>query len=450
MMASSHLTQKPNTPIFLEDAIVTHIEGQRLPKPCSGRVTLHLSPRIICRIDLKDLPRWLANSQGKALLVTLKNGCEIKVLLFPNLNDLLLNKNPNGTFKGFLVPCKCPCTVIQPATRIRSIRFSVLNFLEFYGQQDKWIDVDGHSHRLGAVKIEHNGLRIEISQDPGFSDNLKLLKQEGGYAVTHTGSIQRFDRETFCVKDAENILRGLRAFLSFARGSACGLTLVKAIAQDDREMILEWGTSYVEPWRARSAWLPLIDGGDSLSQLFPGFWNLYSNPDWRDTISTVIDWYLNSNNGPFHVGITLAQAALESVCYKIVGKELTAEVSLRESLEQIGIDKKIPTSCPHLKKFSEQKVQGRKNEHGNRYIGDGPEAIIQIRNDLIHAKKKYDALSAEAQMDALRLGLWYIELILLRKFEYRGRYVNRLRVAGEKPFENVPWASENVESSATK
>ena len=451
MIASSHLTQKPNTPIFLEDAIITHIEGQRLPKPCSGRVTLHLSPRIICRIDLKDLPRWLANSQGKKLLVTLENGCEIKMLLFPDLNDLLFNRKPNNTFKGFLVPYEVPCRVMQPDTRVRSVSFSLLNFLEFYGQQDMSLDLDGHGHRLGAVKIEHDGLRIEISQDPSFSDNLKLLKQDGGYAVTHTGLIQRCDGQLFCVKEAEDILRGLRAFLSFARGAACGLTLVKAIDQDNREMIMEWGTSYVEPWRGRSnTWLPLMDGGDSLFQLFPGFWNLYSNSDWRDTISTVIDWYLNSNNGPFHVGITLAQAALESVCYKIVGKELTAEVSLRESLEQIGIDKKIPTSCPHLKKFSEQKVKGRKNEHGNRYIGDGPEAIIQIRNDLIHAKKKYDALSAEAQMDALRLGLWYIELILLRKFEYRGRYVNRLRVAGENAFENVPWASGNVESSTTQ
>ena len=87
-MVSANLTQKPNAPIFLEETIITHIDGQCLPIPCSGRVTLHLSLRIICRIDLKDLPRWLANSQGKTLLVTLKNGCEIKVLLSLALNDL--------------------------------------------------------------------------------------------------------------------------------------------------------------------------------------------------------------------------------------------------------------------------------------------------------------------------------------------------------------------------
>ena len=445
-MVSGNLTQKPNTPIFLEQTTITHIDGHRLPMPCSGRVTLHLSPRIICRIDLKDLPRWLANSQGKTLLVTLKNGCEIKVLLFPDLNDLLLNKSPNGTFKGFLVPCECPRTVIQPDTRLRSASFSVLNFLEFYGRKDESIDLDGTIRRLGAVEMQHDGLRIKIKEDPNFFDNAKLLGRDGGYAVTHTGSIQRSDGETFCVREAEHILRGLRSLFSFARGSACGLTHVMAIDQDDREMILEWGTSYVEPWRQRSnAWLPLVDGGDSLSQLFPGFWSLYCDEDWSDTICVAIDWYLNSNNGPFNVGIILVQAALESMCYKIVGKKHRAEELFRKSLAQFGIDKEIPESCQALKNFSTQEVKLRRNESGDSYIGDGPESLVQIRNDLIHAEKKYTPLSAEAQMDALRLGLRYIELILLKKCEYRGQYMNRVRIFNAKPFENVPWASRNDE-----
>ena len=155
------------------------------------------------------------------------------------------------------------------------------------------------------------------------SENEKLLNQDDGYAVTHTGIIQRCDGEIFCVKEAEHILRGLRAFLSFARGSACGLTLVKAIDQYDREMVLEWGTTHTESWsqgRTSWSWLPTTDGGDSLSQLFSGFWRLYDNSDWRDTISNVIDWYLNSNNS---VGIILAQA-VHPCGYKIVKKNISS------------------------------------------------------------------------------------------------------------------------------
>ena len=52
-------------------------------------------------------------------------------------------------------------------------------------------------------------------------------------------------------------------------------------------------------------------------------------------------------------------------------------------------------------------------------------------------------------MDALRLGHWYIELILLKQFRYRGRYKNRLAITGESPFEMVPWARAGRQTKMT-
>ena len=432
MMVSENPPSKLNDTIFLEDTNITHIENQCLPIPCLARVTLSLYPKIMCRIDSDNLPIWLVNHQNSPFFVTLKNGSNIKVhLRHYDLNNLLFGSSKD-TFKGSLVPHKQPCTVIQTDVWVRSVSFSVLNFQKLYGRKDKWI------------KMNHGDWRIEIAEDPTFSENEELLNQYDGYAVTHTGIIQRCDGEIFCVKEAEHILRGLRAFLSFARGSACGLTLVKAIDQYDREMVLEWGTTHTESWsQGRTSWLPTINGGDSLSQLFSGFWRLYDNSDWRDTISNVIDWYLNSNNGPIHVGIILAQAAFESMCYKIVEKNKRPEKLLRASLEKAGISNAIPESFQELKNFSTHKVRQRRGQ--DRYKGDGPEVIVEIRNHLIHKEKRYGRLSVEVQMDALHLSLWYLEVILLKKFEYCGQYMNRLRVADENPFENVPWANGNLE-----
>ena len=152
------------------------------------------------------------------------------------------------------------------------------------------------------------------------------------------------------------------------------------------------------------------------------------------------------------MGIILAQAALESICYKIVGntigKNERPEKFLRTSLEKIGINNVIPESFQDLKNFSTQEVRQRRGQ--DRYREDGPEAIVEIRNHLIHKEKRYGRLSVEVQMDALHLSLWYLEVILLKKFEYCGQYMNRLRVADENPFENVPWANGNLELSATK
>ena len=269
-MVSENPPSKLNDTIFLEDTNITHIENQCLPTPCSARVTLSLYPAIVCRIDSDNLPIWLVKRQNSPFFVTLKNGSNIEVLLRYNLNDLLSGVSTD-TFKGFLIPCKCPCTVIQGDTRIRSVSFSVLNFQRFYSQKNRWIDLNGIYHQLGVAEMKHGGWRIEITEDLTFSENEKLLNQDDGYAVTHTGLIQRCDGEIFCVKEAEHILRGLRAFLSFARGSGCGLTLVKAVDQDDRKMVLEWGTTHTESWsqgRTSWSWLPTTDGGDSLSQLF--------------------------------------------------------------------------------------------------------------------------------------------------------------------------------------
>ena len=68
-------------------------------------------------------------------------------------------------------------------------------------------------------------------------------------------------------------------------------------------------------------------------------------------------------------------------------------------------------------------------------------AITELRNDIVHAKQKYSD-NAEAQMEALELGQWYVETILLKQFNYRGRYRNRLAKAGEIAFEAVPWTIE--------
>ena len=230
-------------------------------------------------------------------------------------------------FKGFLVPYKSPCTVINPDTQIQSIRFSLLNFPEFYGQRDKLIELDGKSLRLGRVVLEHKNLQIEITAETAFSENRKLLNRVDGYAVTHTGLIQHCDGKIFSVNEAEHILRGLRALLSFARGSACGITLVKAINQNADELVIEWGVNHTAPWnRGVTAWLPTTDGGDSLSRLFPGFWEFYDASDWQDTVCTVIDWYINCSNSPFHIGVILTQAALEALANKIVGKRVRGTV----------------------------------------------------------------------------------------------------------------------------
>ena len=48
----------------------------------------------------------------------------------------------------------------------------------------------------------------------------------------------------------------------------------------------------------------------------------------------------------------------------------------------------------------------------------------------------------EAYFEARDLGQWYVELLLLKLFDYDGKYANRLTYNYEQHWtpENVPWA----------
>ena len=71
---------------------------------------------------------------------------------------------------------------------------------------------------------------------------------------------------------------------------------------------------------------------------------------------------------------------------------------------------------------------------------DGPDIIANIRNSLVHPKRK-DRLSKDVLFAATSLSLEYVELSILAILSYRGPYVRRIagttRTAATV---SVPWA----------
>jgi hypothetical protein len=76
---------------------------------------------------------------------------------------------------------------------------------------------------------------------------------------------------------------------------------------------------------------------------------------------------------------------------------------------------------------------------------DAPQAFTEVRNALVHAnpnkRQKLQGLTGRAMLEVWNLGVWFLELTLLRIYGYTGSYGNRLnmqRWQGE--VEPVPWA----------
>jgi hypothetical protein len=70
-------------------------------------------------------------------------------------------------------------------------------------------------------------------------------------------------------------------------------------------------------------------------------------------------------------------------------------------------------------------------------------AITAVRNDFTHAEKRYPDLTIEAKEELCRLGLHYLELVLLALMDYDGGYINRCFMHHEswKPIP-VPWLNK--------
>ena len=188
-----------------------------------------------------------------------------------------------------------------------------------------------------------------------------------------------------------------------------------------------------EPWMNVTSWFSELNGDDTLSELFPKFWNLLeSDEEQRGTILRAVDWYLQSNVSPPYVGIILTVAALERLSFQVLGRERCERTGefIKKALEQLHIPLDLPGSCETLSEIQSW-------EHG-------PHAVVAIRNDLTHPKQKYGRVSNYAIHEAWNLGQWQIEMILLHMLEYRGDYVNRLAGWGEQSqaLVPVPWTEK--------
>ena len=68
-------------------------------------------------------------------------------------------------------------------------------------------------------------------------------------------------------------------------------------------------------------------------------------------------------------------------------------------------------------------------------------SLVAVRNSMIHSNPTIHLPSTNAYHEAKQLGLWYVELLLLNRFQYMEKYASRL-TSVQRPggTELVPWA----------
>ncbi len=417
------------------------VNGQCVDRPAEAVLRMLPSPRLVikCDLDLRNSNVGLADFQQDYVTATVHDQ-ETEFIV----GQFTFHWDPENFQAGMsLFPKREPISIHHTGERLSCVEFDVLNFPKFLGKQFRIAGKNGKSqHRVDYVQLHADPWLIEITAAPNLSEVKQELDTTGGYGITHSGTIERTDGADFSTADVERLLHGLSLFLSFARGAYCGLTLVKGKSRDGQVAWERWGSDRVTAWFDPPSW---FDRNHShlLAKVFPGFWRWYRASE--EELRTVVSLYLDSNLGRGHGvgldgGLILTQAALERMAHEVVGKKADKKTGtwIAKALVKNRIVKEAlpipPDSCPELARLA--------TEHGWKH---GPHALVEMRNEVVHPSQKCGRLSSRAYYEAWNLGQWYLELMLLRRFEASGKYGNRLSQKWVGEVEHLgQWLVENM------
>ena len=346
-----------------------------------------------------------------------------------------------GKVSNILIPETEPFTAQDDKVSLERCRFALVNFPNMWGAKDITRYRDPQNRKVGRLyphfHLEAHPWVVKIFGVESLMSVHYQMIRRGGSALTHIGTITNNSGQGFRVSELQSFLEALHLFLSFARGSYCGLTLLSGYDSNRDRVWEQWGTHKVEPWRRELQTWADSSSSHMLTQVFEGLWKLLRTQGQRDTISKVIHWYLRSNESiEPEVSIVVTHAALERLAFSTAGsmrrpRSVTEGDWIDQALTAKGIKTGISNHCPELRRL--QRVHGWSH---------GPHGLVDIRNDLIHPDSIRGPFSTSALLEAQCLGLHYVELMLLQQSGYIGQYVNRLKSAQspQSQIETVPWA----------
>jgi hypothetical protein len=343
--------------------------------------------------------------------------------------ELLVISNQNAYQKATLVPKVTPLQFIgNDDTAMNRIEGRLFNFIDFRR---------GNGSSGSDLILTSNNIRIIITAMANQKNAFDNLKSGGIYEQTHAIEITKIDGGMLTGVEANQVLSIVNGFLSILKGSWCHVVLPEGFEGDNRVWFLL--NTPRESYRNPFSWFP-IHSAKSVEELFNSFYTTLLFSEKFKLWKTLVYWYQHANNNEkgIDVGIIIGQTAIERLAYYILVQDkkmlsenefraMKASEKLRRLLSKYEIELEVPATLQVMKRNST--LCGWE---------DGPHAITEIRNSLIHPKSKNAEAMDESMYEAWKLTLWYLEVCILKIFQYKGPYTNRL---------TAKWVGETEELS---
>ena len=173
--------------------------------------------------------------------------------------------------KTVFSPLNSNISVLPATQRIAKAIFHVFNFPEFFGLDD-CILATGElprksMRRLGRVMLSGDGWLITIAATDSTKDRVADLEANGGFVITHVGSVTREDGGPFSSDALDELLTCLQYFLSFAFGRWVGLAFPVGFDPTGGRVFEQWGIRRAAdgPWNGSYSWFERAPFGNALA-----------------------------------------------------------------------------------------------------------------------------------------------------------------------------------------
>lgn len=341
----------------------------------------------------------------------------------------------SGTING-------PFLIIHNQQNTDRIHFELSNFRDFLGASVR----AGSWMRANRLTFENKDWLVVLDKLSNYDVIRKELEQVGGHALLLTGEL-KYKTGKLDLESMQDMVQPLGLFFTFLNGRRTFPCFIQG--WDDR--IPSWtdfSANHADRYKPVGSWLPQADHS-GLNRMWDDFIKLMTDANNRECVDYLLHWYVeaNNNSGFCEGAIVLLQNAFELLfnwqmieqrkLYTVVkGKSINAAEKIRILLRDANISLDIPGK---YRKIENQLRAERMQFH------DFPELFTLIRNSITHAnqKKRIDLakIPSLARHHIKEIGICYLELLLLKLFNYQGKFASRISenmfVGGNE--ELVPW-----------
>jgi hypothetical protein len=314
----------------------------------------------------------------------------------------------------------------------------IVNFPRLHGRLVGWPDGSVTADRL---LFDGGGWSIVLDPVRNGDELAEELKNDGGFAFTHTAMVQRPAGVAFTTAEFQELTEAFTFFCWLCTETRCGPMLPVGLDGQGQARWARWNPTRTQSFANAATWLDSLHA-DEAERLFPMFMARFADPYWRQVLTHAIAYLVEAGRpDTLERAVIMAQVLLEAMSYSWLVEERklrtheafedrTAAENIRAMLQDMKVPVAMPKNLPAL---------GTTRSRKGTPV-DGPQALVLKRNEIIHRRRPQVGSSYEPLIDAWRLGAWYSELAVLRLCGFNGSYRSRLSDnIGTGIVEPVPW-----------